>query len=498
MSKRIRYSLALMSVCILGLVLTQGFWLYKDYSYYRGQPLFSSDFNFYQRTVPRLMPVYKGKMTPGIKATNMAELPSIIAYPMARTLPASGVTGRGDDLRAVPSVPRQGISISRVEGDSNAIQIAQMQPVYNTEYIPATGLQPEEMGNFIPAPVVAVTDRIYPVEEAVPTVALQSVPQVPAFGPSMIPQSNTTTMAPLAAGTLSNAITVKAVPSVSALAISPRLYKTIPYKAPITYVLQKMKWQFGGSILLILCTISGFIYMLVTIFMQRKLSMSKNDFINNMTHELKTPLATVSVAIEAMRNFGALDDKKKTNLYLDISKKELDHLSKTIEMIMQLSIYETYKMELIRKPHPATEIISGVVEKYNLSHQDQVTIHILHPDEPITANVDATHIGNAIGNLVSNSIKYSDPPTVINITSTQINNCWVLAVQDNGFGIAVKYQKDVFERFFRITDSSKPLVKGFGLGLSYVKQVVELHGGTITLQSQYGKGSTFTISIPLS
>lgn len=388
MSKRIRYSLGLMTICILGIILTQGFWLYKDYRYYRGQPLFSTDYNFFYRTSEYAATLAKDKIQV------IPALPVLIAYP--------------------------------ADGKSSSGQLMPTSPLIHAK------------------------------------------------------RMNTESRAPLL---------------ITNLPSSP-VYKTMPFEAPLSHVLKKMKWQFGGSIMLILFTSSCFIYIIVTILMQNKLSVAKNDFIHIMTHELKTPLSTVSVAIEAMNNFGALENRDKTKRYLDVSKKELEHLSKMIEMIMQLSIYESYEMVLNKSIIHIETLIENVVAKYGLSAQVQITVH--HHNQFIKLLADKTHLSNVIQNLIDNSIKYTTAPVIIDIeTRIDQNNC-VISVKDNGPGIPKKYQKSVFEKFFRIPKPEKPAVKGFGLGLSYVKQVIELHQGNINLSSEEKLGCLFTIHIPLN
>ncbi|WP_316811614.1 HAMP domain-containing sensor histidine kinase [Pedobacter heparinus] len=250
------------------------------------------------------------------------------------------------------------------------------------------------------------------------------------------------------------------------------------------------------SILLILFTTTSFIFILVTIFKQRKLSLAKSDFINNMTHELKTPLATVSVAIEAMRNFGAWDNQDKARQYLSISRNELDHLSKLIELILQQSIVESHKMEITAKYTHVNGMIRKVIQNYTLSNE-QVDIIQNYADHIPPILLDPLHMSNVLRNLIDNAIKYSDVQKKISISSKFQNQNWILAVGDNGIGIPKIYQKDIFERFFRVPRGEINPVKGFGLGLSYIKQVVDLHHGNITLQSSENQGSTFTISIPL-
>lgn len=452
MSQRIRYSLGLMALCILGIILTQGFWLYKDYRYYRGQPLFSTNYDFYLKA-PEYSGIKKAIPTvmPRISADEISEMSPLL---LQNTITTNTTT-------AVPTVP--------------AIPI----------------------GNSIPASPLVETISASTTLDTVSagTTANANLPVLIAYPAGKAGEWSRTT----APGVLTPRIMavggLMATRQVASLKDSA-MYRTIPFEAPLSHILKKMKWQFGGSILLILFTSSCFIYMIVTILMQRKLSTAKNDFIHTMTHELKTPLATVSVAIEAMMNFGALENKSKTKRYLDISQKELDHLSKMIEMIMQLSIYESHEMELAKSPIQVKTLIDEVVEKYTLSEKTQITINHNPGIPEILA--DKTHLGNVIRNLIDNSIKYTKEPAVIFIdTWTDQNNC-VISIKDNGPGIPKKYQKSVFEKFFRIPNPGKPVTKGFGLGLSYVKQVVELHHGTILLFSEEGLGCRFTIHIPLN
>jgi signal transduction histidine kinase len=394
MVQRIKYIQYLMIFCILGVILTQGYWLYKDYNYYRGQPLFSSDYDFFFKTSgtapgpPRIMHQHFSTPPP-------PGLPTIVAYPSKQT------------AIAVPA-PKGGRMIIKGEAGRMSISAGTMM-----------------------------------------------------IGPS-----------------------------------TASVYKAVNYKAPLSYVLQKMQLQFGVSILLILFTTTCFIFMSVTIFKQRKLSLAKSDFINNMTHELKTPLATVSVAVEAMRNFGAWDDQHKARLYLNISRNELDHLSKLIELILQQSIFESHKMEISAEYTHVNGMIRKVIQNYALSNE-QVDIVQNYADHIPLVPVDPVHMSNVLRNLIDNAIKYSNAQKKISISSRFKNNSWVLTVRDNGIGIPKMYHKDIFERFFRVPRGEVNPVKGFGLGLSYIKQVVGLHNGTIALQSSENEGSIFTISIPV-
>lgn len=403
MEHRIKYTLYLMIICILGVILTQGYWLYKDYNYYRGQPLFSADYNFFLRVsalTPTDIPGVVPRSYP-IMADTLSSAPSMVAYPV------------GQPIMSIPSSP----------ANMNTLSIAK-------------------------------------------TIAVKGVP-------------------------------AQMLPSVTPIAPLTAFYKAIPYKAPLSYVLQKMKLQFGVSILLICFTTSCFVFMSVTIFRQRKLSIAKNDFINNMTHELKTPLATVSVAVEAMRNFGAWDDQRKAQLYLNISKNEIDHLSTLIELILQQSIFESHKMEIALKLTDVNEMVREITDNYFLSNMNITITRDCMQNIPHLL-IDPTHMGNVIRNLIDNAIKYSGTQKIIAVSSKIEENYWKLTVSDNGIGIPKIYHKDIFEKFFRVPNGFINPVKGFGLGLFYIKQVVSLHKGTISVQSNEDQGSTFTISIPLN
>ncbi|WP_170132625.1 sensor histidine kinase [Pedobacter cryoconitis] len=450
-----------MTFCILGVIVTQGVWLYKDYTYYSGQPLFSTDFDvFLPADAPSVnlntksIIAYSTTVDRSASqdfARTTARLPTIVAYPASIAMKVvPRYYPKNDSMRAL--VPAIAVTARRTTsadlGTAHKTAPAKLQRVHRT--IPAN---------------LQTAHRITPDN-------LQTLPRA------------TTVELQRADGNYEVTENGKA-----------EVFQAIPYKAPLLHVLQKMKWQFGASILLILFTTSCFIYMLITIFMQRKLSVVKNDMINNMTHELKTPLSTVSVAIEAMRNYEVLEDKDKTSLYLNVSKNELDHLSRLIEMILELSVFEHHKMVLFKEPIHVNHLIEEIIAKYALV-DDQATIE-LYADNFPEILADPVHLGNALRNLIDNAIKYSLNKPKITIRSYLTKKGWALTVSDCGIGIPEVYQKSVFDQFFRVPDKRLQRIKGFGLGLAYVKQVAEKHQGTISLYSQEGSGCVFTILIPV-
>jgi two-component system, OmpR family, phosphate regulon sensor histidine kinase PhoR len=275
------------------------------------------------------------------------------------------------------------------------------------------------------------------------------------------------------------------------------LFVQAEFKSPLPYILARMMWILISSLLLLLLTTLCFIYMLRTILKQKKLSEVKNDFINNMTHELKTPIATVYAAVEAMQNFNALNDQRKTQTYLDISKQELRRLSDLVEKVLHIASEEKEEIELFREQTDLAEMIDSIITSHQLKTNRPVQFRFDNLVGDRTLPVDKTHLSNAISNLVDNAIKYSGEHPTVHIRSSVENGNLIIRVKDNGIGIPRAYQESIFDTFFRVPTGNLHNVKGFGLGLSYVRKIVELHGGSVTVQSEPDKGSEFIIRIPV-
>ncbi len=258
-----------------------------------------------------------------------------------------------------------------------------------------------------------------------------------------------------------------------------------------------MSWLLAGSLLLLLLTTGCFLYMLSTILRQKKLSEIKNDFINNMTHELKTPLSTVSAAVEAMLSFGALNDARKTQLYLTVSKNELQRLSDLVEKVLNMAVEEKRELTLETEVVNSAELIREIVAHHRIKAPKPVEFVVETSQEDQWIRVDRMHISNTINNLIDNAIKYSRERVTIRINSRKESKDWRLAVQDNGIGIPKSYQRAIFDQFFRVPTGNLHQVKGFGLGLSYVRQVVEKHGGHIEVHSEPARGSEFVMWLPV-
>lgn len=250
------------------------------------------------------------------------------------------------------------------------------------------------------------------------------------------------------------------------------------------------------SILLLGITILSFVLLYRNLLHQQKLASLKNEFISNITHELKTPIATVVVAIEALKNFKAMDDPGRTKEYLDISQNELQRLNLLVDKVLKLSMFEKKEVELKYETVDMKEMVDEVVDSLKLQfekHHAEITVR---SQGNLVAQADRLHLLSVVFNLLDNALKYSKENLVVKISLQEKENEIALTVADNGIGIEAAYKEKVFEKFFRVPHGDTHNAKGYGLGLSYVASVVEQHKGTIAIESQPGLGTSFTITIP--
>ena len=226
--------------------------------------------------------------------------------------------------------------------------------------------------------------------------------------------------------------------------------------------------------------------------------MIKNDFINNMTHEFKTPIATISLASQMLKD-GAVSHSPSTIDHIaGIIRDESKRLTYQVEKVLQTALFTETRMKLKLKSINLNDIVENLATKFNLRVEDkggQLYYYLEADYDEIYA--DEVHITNVISNLLDNAIKYCSKAPEISIYTRNKNDEIIVSVTDNGIGIAAKEQKLIFERFYRISTGNLHDVKGFGLGLSYVKSIVEAHGGRVVVESAEGKGSRFDIILPL-
>jgi signal transduction histidine kinase len=269
------------------------------------------------------------------------------------------------------------------------------------------------------------------------------------------------------------------------------------FDAPTLFLLSNMAPEMALSILMVAFIAVTFLFLYKNLLAQRRLALMKNDFISNITHELKTPIATVNVAIEALRNFDALQSPERTKEYLDISAAELQRLSMLVDKVLKLSMFENKEIELQKENFDLKQLIEEVMYSMRLQFEKQgatVNFKTMGPDFNIHA--DRLHITSVVYNLFDNALKYSKDKPLINVELASIANEMVLSVADKGIGIAPDYADKIFDKFFRVPSGDHHNIKGYGLGLSYAAEVIRKHGGTILLDSELGKGSRFTVKLP--
>ena len=245
------------------------------------------------------------------------------------------------------------------------------------------------------------------------------------------------------------------------------------------------------SLILILAVIGCLFYLLKIINHQKQLAEVKNDLISNITHEFKTPIATISVALESIKSFNAIKDKEKTKNYLDMSSDQLEKLNTMVEKLLETATLDSENLELNQETLNITQLIENLVTKYKIQTSSK-EIHFNNPPQDIIANVDAFHLENAISNIIDNAIKYGGNRIEINISQSAI--AFSVSVMDNGNTLDSNKKSKIFEKFYRIPKGNTHDIKGFGIGLYYSKKIVEKHGGLITLDTD--KNTTFKMSIP--
>ncbi|MGV3765415.1 MAG: sensor histidine kinase [Chitinophagaceae bacterium] len=268
----------------------------------------------------------------------------------------------------------------------------------------------------------------------------------------------------------------------------------------VKHILWKsLQWMIAGAILFTLIIISAFYITIATLLRQKKLSEIKSDFINNMTHEFKTPLATISLAIDALRTEKVKQDTTKSDYFSGIIKEENKRMNKHVETILQAALMDRQDVQLNLKPLHVNEMIEAALDKFSLQLNEKngnATVNLQATNDLIEG--DEVHFANVISNMIDNAVKYSRDQLQLNITTFNKGKNIVLRFEDNGIGMSKETVKRIFEKFYRAHTGNLHNVKGFGLGLSYVKSIVDAHGGKIKVESIAGKGSAFTIEVPLA
>lgn len=259
-----------------------------------------------------------------------------------------------------------------------------------------------------------------------------------------------------------------------------------------------LRWVMFGAIVFMVVIIAAFYVTVKSLLNQKKLSEIKSDFINNMTHEFKTPLATISLAVDALRNEKVQSDKEKAKYFSNIIKEENIRMNKHVETILQAALMEKQELQLNLVPLQVHEVIQNVLENYQLQLKEkEADVQLLLNAKNDMISADEVHFTNLMSNLIDNAIKYSNDQLRITISTHSTKNHVIVRVADNGIGMSKESVKRIFEKFYRAHTGNLHNVKGFGLGMSYVKTVIDAHKGKIKVESTPGKGTSFTVEIPL-
>jgi two-component system phosphate regulon sensor histidine kinase PhoR len=278
-------------------------------------------------------------------------------------------------------------------------------------------------------------------------------------------------------------------------------------KRVFTLYILKLRWSIAKSftpvlilsMVLILIILGTFIYSVRVIQNQKKNTRIKTDFINNMTHELKTPIATIGLACEALTDKNIKLDDSSQNRFLKTIKSENERLGKLVENVLESSVSVKASPELKLEVFNIEEVIKKTTKSIQLSYNTRngkIKTDFLAQNKIIEA--DKLHITNVIHNLLDNSLKYSSKSPLVTISTRDVIGGLIIRIKDNGIGIAKDNHKRIFEKLFRVPTGDLHNVKGFGLGLSYVKSIIDLHKGKIMVESKLGNGSTFTVNLKSS
>jgi len=281
-----------------------------------------------------------------------------------------------------------------------------------------------------------------------------------------------------------------------------RYAPSISYASVFDNVRSYLFWEISPQILfslaLTLITSAAFWIMYRSMRAQQRLMELKNDFISNITHELKTPLTTVSVALEALKNFKGLENPQTTHEYLEIAQGELNRLTLLTDKVLKTAVFDNSRgVNFENEQVDLNKTVDQILHSMKLIFEKQKALVTYEKKgDSFTIRGGSVHLTNLIYNLLDNALKYSNGDPQISIQLEENQNQVILKVGDKGIGIPPEYKKKIFEKFFRVPTGDIHNIKGYGLGLSYVESVVHTHRGLIEVASRPGEGSVFTVSLP--
>ncbi len=253
-------------------------------------------------------------------------------------------------------------------------------------------------------------------------------------------------------------------------------------------------WIFSSGVLLLV--VIFFIYTLFVILRQKRLSEVQRDFINNMTHEFKTPISTIAVSTGVLKDEAIVHYPDRLAKYVGIIEKENQRLHQQVDRVLQFARFDKGDIEMKKEQHDAHEIINETIQAFaSTLNQRNGLINFSPSSKSSIVHVDKLHFMNALFNLLDNAVKYGSDNPLIQIHTHNKNDRLCIDVKDNGMGIRSEDLKKIFQKFYRVPSGNVHDVKGFGIGLSYVEAVIRSHGGKIAVTSEIGKGSLFSIHL---
>jgi two-component system phosphate regulon sensor histidine kinase PhoR len=272
----------------------------------------------------------------------------------------------------------------------------------------------------------------------------------------------------------------------------------VRFDQPRQLIVKDMLLWLAASTLFLLIVIISFAYIVLTIVRQKKITEMRNDFINNMTHEFKTPISNISLACDVLKRPTITESPERLNRYIDIISQENKRMRSQVDRILQVAVRNREDLDISRQTTDIHELIRDAVDTICLEDcRDGATIDLDFRAPESELFIDPVHFTNIIHNLIDNAQKYSASDPRILITTELRDSNFILEFKDNGMGISPDAQKHVFEKFYRVPTGNLHNVKGTGIGLYYVKTMVEAHGGTIAVKSEIGNGSRFILTLPL-
>jgi two-component system, OmpR family, phosphate regulon sensor histidine kinase PhoR len=262
------------------------------------------------------------------------------------------------------------------------------------------------------------------------------------------------------------------------------------------YIIKQMRFWIASSGLLLL-VLTGFGFSIFYLYRQKFFNETQRDFVNNFTHEFKTPLAVIKIAADVLQQQNIIEKPEKLKNYAGIIHEQTSHLQSQVQRLLEIAYTDRSSLPLEKEKFDINLLIKESINDLQpLIEQRNAIVKTNFGMQDVMINADRSYLRLCLINLVENAIKYSTTP-VIDISTKVDGTVLLIAIKDNGIGIAAEHQKKIFERFYRITDGELHITKGFGLGLNFVKKVIDTHHGKIEVASELGSGSTFTIKLSL-